>query len=290
MGNKIDFKNWDQEIFEYKLSKNFTGFKEKFIGVVQGNATRLHNLFIRNRLWFTLKYIEDKTSIEELKNYFRHAMQSIYGHIITEEHIGESQEIWVADKKVQLKKERRGSDTSIDTLINFFNFASICRCEKAIEAIFRQDGTGPFLDNPNSVKSYYYEYFFLERSLHKIDESIIKRELDIGNKKAEKFYEGEDEWKDWYQGIYIPLSELKYAFFLGDETSFNEKLQIALDKDRAFSDDSKGRCSNSDYWIPWDIIALACRAHDKGWKITVEDSRLLTFLIEGKCNVSNLEP
>lgn len=290
MANKIDFKNWDQESFEDNLSRNFTGFKEQMIEVAQGKAKRLHSLFERSKLWFTLKYVEDKTSMEEFTTYFRYAMQSIYGHIVTEEQINQDQEIWVADKKVQLKKDRRGSDASIDNLINFFNFATICRCEKVIEAIFRQDGSGPFLENPNVAKSYYYEYYYLERSLHTIDESIIKRELDIGDKKAEKFYENDDEWHDWYQAIYIPLSELKHAFFLGDEIVFNDKLQAALDKDRAFNDDPKGRYSNPDNWIPWTLISFACRAHDKGWKITVDDSRLPMFLIEGMCNVANLEP
>lgn len=290
MENRIDFKNWDQEIFEYKLSRNFTGFKEQFIEVVQGNATRLHNLFVRNKLWFTLKYVEDKTSLEELKTFFRHAMQSSYGHIVTEENINKDQEIWVADKKVSLKKERQGQDASVDKLMDFFFIASICRCEKVLEAILRQVASGPFFHNPNVSKSYHYPYFFLEKSLHKIDDAIIERQLNSMNTSAEGFFKGDDEWNDWYHAIYIPVSELRNAFYLGDETSFNEKLQVALDKDRAFNDDVKGRYANPDNWFSWETIAFACRAHDKGWNITVEDSRLPKFLIEGECIITSLNP
>lgn len=290
MANKIDFKNWNQEIFGDKLSRNFTGFKEQMIEVAQGKAKRLHSLFERSKLWFTLKYVEDKTSREELTTYFRYAMQSVYGHILTEEHINQDQEIWVADKKVQLKKIEKGSDASVYKLMDFFFIASICRCEKVIEAILRQQDSGPFFHNINYSKSYHYPYYYLEKSLHRIDDSVIERQLNSMNTSAENFFKDDKEWNDWYHAVYIPVSELRKAFYLGNETSFNEKLQIALDKDRAFNDDEKGRHADPDEWIPWEIIAFACRAHDKGWEITVEDSRLLKFLIEGKCNVTSLEP
>ncbi|MCH2193513.1 immunity 49 family protein [Kordia sp.] len=290
MENTIDFKNWDQGIFEYKLSRNFEGFRDQFIEVVQGNATRLHNLFARNKLWFTLKYVENELSLKELTTYFRHAMQSSYAHIITEENITKDQEVWVADKKVLLKKSAKGQDTSVDKLMDFFFIASICRCKKVIEAVLRQTDPGPFFHNVNLSKSYHYPYYYLEKSLHKIDETIIERQLESMNMKAEGFFKHDDEWNDWYHAIYIPLSELRKAFYLRDEASFNEKLQAALDKDRAFNDDEKGRYANPDNWLPWEIISFACRAFDKGWNITVEDSRLPVFLVEGKCIITNLAP
>ena len=65
---------------------------------------------------------------------------------------------------------------------------------------------------------------------------------------------------------------------------------MALDKGRAFSDDSRGRYANSDYWIPWDIIEFVSIPYDRGWRVTVEDSRLLNFIVEEKCNVTGLNP
>ena len=254
MANKIDFKNWNQEIFGDKLSRNFTGFKEQMIEVAQGKAKRLHSLFERSKLWFTLKYVEDKTSRKELTTYLRYAMQSVYGHIVTEEHINQDQEIWVADKKVQLKKIEKGSDASVYKLMDFFFIASICRCEKVIEAILRQQDPGPFFHNVNYSKSYHYPYYYLEKSLHRIDDSIIERQLNSMNTSAKNFFKDDKEWNDWYHAVYIPVSELRKAFYLGNETSFNEKLQIALDKNRAFNDDEKGRHADPDEWIPWEIM------------------------------------
>ena len=73
--------------------------------------------------------------------------------------------------------------------------------------------------------------------------------------------------------------------------NFNTQLQITLDKNRAYFDNKENnRFREMENWLPWDIIAYACRAYDKGWKITVEDSRLPMFLVEGKCNVTTLAP
>ncbi|MEM6721430.1 MAG: immunity 49 family protein [Bacteroidota bacterium] len=290
MTNIINFKNWDQELFEEEYEDNFDDFEDDMIAMAQEDGSSLYDLYDSCKQWIILKIIKNEASHEELTRYFRYAMQSLYGHIVTLEHLGEEQEIWVADKKVHIKKETSVSYKSVDTLIDFLNITAICRCKEALEAIFRQDGTGPFLDNPNAVKSYYYDYYFLERSLDKVDNAIIQRELEIGNQKAEKFYKNDAEFKEWYPAIYIPLSELKHEFFLGDEASFNEKLQIALNKNRSYYDDPKGRYANLENWIPWELIAFACRAYDKGWNITVEDSRLPKFLIEGKCNVGSLAP
>lgn len=290
MKNIIDFKNWNQELFEEDYNDHFDDFKNAMIELAQKDGDSLYNLYDSCKQWLILKIIKNEASHEELSMYFRYAMQGIYGHIVTEEHMRQDQEIWVADKKVSLKKERQSSGTTVNKLMDFFFITSICRCEKVLDAILRQAATGPFFHNPNLSKSYHYPYFFLEKSLHKIDNSIIERQLNSMNASAEDFFKDDEEWNDWYHAIYIPLSELRKAFYLGNETSFNEKLKLALDKDRAFNDDAKGRYANPDNWFSWEIIAFACRAYDKGWNITVEDSRLPIFLIEGKCNITDLNP
>jgi hypothetical protein len=290
MKNIIDFKNWNQDMFEEDYDDHFDDFENAMTSLAQEDGSSLYNLYDSCKQWITLKIIKNEFAPEEFTKYFRYAMQGVYGHIVTEEHIGELQKIWVADKFVEVKKDEQGNDTSVDKLVDFNFIASICRCEKVVEAIFRQQDPGPFFHNPNYAKSYFYPYYYLEKSMHKIDDSIIERQLNSMNTSAEGYYKDDEEWNDWYYAIYIPVSELRYAFFLGNETSFNEKLQEALHKDRAFNDTPEGRFENPDNWFPWEIISLACRAFDKGWKITVEDSRLPKFIIEGKCNVTSLEP
>ncbi|PTX63137.1 immunity protein 49 of polymorphic toxin system [Kordia periserrulae] len=290
MANTLEFNNWDENSFKDDYDKNFNGFKEKMLNAAKSNPNTSHSLFKRAILWFAIKYVHNESSFEELSYYMKLAMQAAYAHIQTEVNLGTTQELWIDNEKVSLQKTSSTHKTNVATLMEINDITCICRCEKVKEAIFRQTDPGPFFHNVNLARSYHYPYYYLEKSLHKIDDAVIQRQLDKMDKSAEDFFKDDDEWNDWYEAIYLPLSALRNAFYLGNEASFNEKLQIALDKDRAFNDDAKGRYANPDNWIPWEINAFACRAHDKGWNITVNDSRLLMFLVEGKCNVENLAP
>ena len=136
-----------------------------------------------------------------------------------------------------------------------------------------------------------YSVYMLEQSYKLISEESLKKILDEIDTKAAKEYKNSKEFRGWYSKCLVPLNKLRETFYLGTEEEFNIQLKIALDKDRVHHDsESFDRVRDRKTWYPWDIIAYACRAHDKGWKITVEDSRLPMFLVEGKCNVTTLAP
>jgi len=115
--------------------------------------------------------------------------------------------------------------------------------------------------------------------------------MDEIKENAAEEYKNSKEFSGWYSEYLMPLADLREAFHLGTEESFNTALKTVLDKNRAYFDSEEdGRFRDDKNWYPWDVISYACRAYDKGWKITVEDSRLPMFLVEGKCIVENLGP
>ncbi|MFK7748316.1 MAG: Imm49 family immunity protein [Kordia sp.] len=290
MGNKLVFNNWDEESFKNDYDNNFIDFENQMMKVAKTNPKTSHSLFACAILWFALKYIDKKeASSDELVNYMKLAMQGAYAHILTEMNLGKSQEVWIDQELVTLEKEASTHKTDVATLVDIYDIACICRCEKVKKIIINQIDPGPFFHNSNLSKSYYYSLYYLEKTDSKNNTNLVQKQFEEVRTKAAAVYENDNEWKKWYEKYLLPTIKLREVLMIGNEVDFNIQLQEVLNKDRELKDVSP-KVMNPNNWIPWEINSLACRAHDKGWKITVEDSRLLKFLVEGKCNVTSLEP
>lgn len=290
MENKLRFNNWDETSFKDDYDRNFNGFEDKMMKAAKSDGSTAHSLFKRAVLWFSLKYInDDNVSNAELANYMKLAMQGAYTHILTEMKLGELQETWIGQEKLKLKKDVATHKSTVATLVDIYDIACVCRCEEVKKIVINQEDPGPFFKNPNLSKSYYYSLFYQEQSYKKNNADIIQKQFDKIREKAAALYENDHEWGQWYQNYLLPVIKLRELLMIGTQEDFNTQLKEVLQKDRELKDVSPEVMSTNS-WIPWEINSLACRANDKGWEITVEDSRLLKFLIEGKCNVTSLEP
>lgn len=288
--NIIKYKTWDQEFFEEVYEDTLT-YKDEMLNKVQVGRADLHYFFREAQDWITLNVFDlKKDDYTKISENFKYAMQVAYGHIKSVESLGKSIKLWVGNKQVTLVNESK-SHSYVTTLMNLYPYAIICRCKVVLDLILKnQEDPGPFFHTTSFTTHPSYPLYYLDKSLHKMTDDVIEKQLVKVNNNAKTYFEGDKEWSHWYKEVYLPLSELRHQFYIGTEVGFNKKLQIALDKNRIFYDSERDdNCRDTKAWFPMEIIAYASRAYDKGWKITVKDSRLPMFLIEGKCKVENLE-
>ena len=288
--NIINFKNWDQEFFDEDYDRVTENRISKMITISQNRADRMPFLFKAAKKWVILKFLKDPNF--EIKTYFKSALQGAYGHIKLAESNGASLSLWIGDKKVDLTHEE-GLKGDVSNLYEYLKFAYVTRCKELENIIFDifEKNEKSFFSNDNMIGHFTYPIYFLERSHSWLNSDKIKELLSDIDLYAANEYKNDKEFGGWYSECLVPLNKLREALFFGNEENFNIQLKITLDKNRAYFDNKEdNRFRDMKNWLPWDIIAYACRAYDKGWKITVEDSRLPMFLVEGKCNVTTLAP
>ncbi|MBL6445147.1 immunity 49 family protein [Fulvivirga sp. 29W222] len=286
MGNQIEFKNFDQEFFEEEYEHILLLVSQSIEWLVEGDSEGLHRLFKFGMQQITLKIVNGETDRTELSRCFKLAMQGIYGHIKSLDNNGELTKLWVADQEVQLTNTGAGYD-SVFELASAYTYASICRCSDVIDLIFNLPESSKFLNYGEHDNHPVYKLYQLFKSEPDIDKELFNDYIENSRGK----YGGDPELKNYVSLIDEPRQKLLEQYYFGDSSSFNKQLKEALEKDKQYRDTTEGnRFRDVDGWLPWGLISFACRAHDKGWEITVEDSRLPMYLVKGECKVESLAP
>lgn len=285
MKNKIKFQNFDEEFFEEEYEYSFDE-KDEIITAAQTHGKTLYYLYKDAVKWITLKIVNGETGREELRDYFKLAMQGIYGHILTRDANGEAVKVPVGDKEVELVNEGN-SYSHVFELMDAFNDATICRCNPLLDLVFSKSQSSRFLNNGEHSYHPVYQQYFLFKNEH----SVTKEQFEEYLKCSEEYEKQDTGSENYYSLIDYPRRKLLKEYFFGTEASFNKQLAESLKGNKEYYDTTEdNRLRNVDGWLPWEIISNACLAYDKGWGITVEDPRLPMFLVKGECKVEGLAP
>lgn len=280
--NLIKYKKFDYNFFEDEYEFVFSN-KDFTIESAQSHGDSIHFLYEDSITWITLKYINEEINPEEIKKYFELCMEAYFSHIKTIENLGQEVPVIINSVKKVVTNDSK-SYNNIFELLNAYNFASICRNKNVKDLVFNQPFDGNFIrkgvhENHPSSKAYY----------------LFKNEREVDQARLDDFYTAlienvkQKDLKEYKEKLMIPLGEVYKNYFLGNAESFNLALEEALELNKAYYDTEKDdRCRDSQNWLPWNLISLACKAYDKGWEITVKDTRLPMFMIRGECNVPEI--
>jgi hypothetical protein len=284
MSNNIDYKNFDKDFFNEEY-EDIIDFFDDMLHIAQTNGDKLYNLYEDSIKCSVLKYVNNESKPENIINYLHYAVQGMYGHLYSLLNIGKPVDLFVEDKKVTLTNNSKAY-SHLFYLFNIMSFAQICRCNKLIDLIINIPETSIFFQHP---------YQEQHKILYKIMYSNRRGEItdmELFNEHSRLYLE---KFKDkdsieFNKFIYIPKHELEIILNTGNENEFNLKLKEALELNRKYYDTPEdNRYKEIDNMLPWSLISIACQAYDKGWNITVEDSRLPMFLVRGECSINSLE-
>jgi hypothetical protein len=284
MSNNIDYKNFEESYFQHQLQRSVAKLP-KMLSVATTRGDKLYYLYINSKRSIVLNIVNNETDSSLLKKYFSYTMQGMYGHLYSLLNIGKPVDLFVGDKKVALTNNSKAY-SYLFYLFNIMSFAQICRCNKLIDLIINIPETSIFFQHPNQEQ---------DKILYKIMYSNRRGEITDMNlfNEYRRLYLEKFKDKDsieFNKFIYIPKHELEIILNTGNENEFNLKLKEALELNRKYYDTPEdNRYKEIDNMLPWSLISIACQAYDKGWNITVEDSRLPMFLVRGECSINSLE-
>ena len=290
MPNTINFENFDKEFFDEEL-EDMDSLVQETIEYARENGSNLYDLFKYEIRWITLKIVKGETDRDELSEYFKLAMQGIYGHVKTLDNRGEPTRLTIANDEVELSHSGT-SYADVFTVMEGLTQAAVCRNKTYKAFALSLSNDSPLLGKGKHSYHPIYKLYILLK-----DEGAVDEEKFESYEKAsvkyykEQFPEGvKDEYENYVPLIENPRKALWREYFLGSEESFNEKLRDALEKNKAYYDtEDHNRQRDVSGWLPWNLISTASKAYDKGWQITVEDPRLPMFLVKGECTVDSLE-
>lgn len=284
MANMLDFKNFDEEFFEEEY-EDMSSLVEETLEYAQEDGSALYDMFKYEIRWITLKIANGELDRDELRGYFKLAMQGIYGHIKAIDNRGEPAKLTVVDKEVELSYSG-SSFADVFTIMDGFTYAVVCRNQQVLDLIFSLEDRSPLLgEGRHRYHPVYHQYV-----LFKNEKEVTEQEIEDFIKSAERYEANDSEVDEYYGLIDHPRRKLLREYFLGDAESFNDQLADSLYKHQEYYDSLEdNRFRSVDDWLPWEIISNACKAYDKGWDITVKDPRLPMFLVKGECKVESLK-
>ena len=279
---QINFKNFDQNFFKEEY-EDLLGFRDEMLHLAKNNGDRLYYLYIDAKSWVTLKYIEGSHGKASIAKDLLMAMQGIYGHIKTLSNFGKPTKIPIDGEEVELVNKKNSYDTVFDLWGAYVN-ASICRNKDVIDLVMAQDDSTLFFREGRFEYSSAYKILKFFKNEKEVDEESFEH---CQKANLDRLQGAEEEGYREY--VSKPLIALEHAYFFSDANTFNQSLETALNKNREYYDtEEEGRCRDSINWLPWPIIFVACKAYDKGWKITVDDPRLPMAFVTGEYNVPSV--